>query len=63
MPGGHSNTILVSDLLSKDGPFTHIADTFIAAECAGCGVELLHDPRYGEWGSYCQECWPSTRSA
>lgn len=63
MPRGYSNTILVTDLLSSDGPFTHIADTFVSAECAGCGSELTHDPRYGEWGSYCPTCWAQTRTA
>ena len=63
MTRGHSNTILVADLLSTDGPFTHIADTFVTAMCAGCGSELAHDPRHGEWGSYCQQCWLTHRSA
>lgn len=63
MSRGHSNTILVTDLLSVDGPFTHLADSFITAQCAGCGVALQHDPRFGEWGSYCSACLPQTRTA
>jgi len=63
MSRGHSNTILVTDLLLNDGPFTHLADTFVSARCAGCDAELHHDSRHGEWGSYCQQCWPSLRSA
>ena len=63
MPTGISNTILVSDLLSHDGPFVHVADTFVAATCAGCGVALSHDPRYGEWGAFCPQCWPEARTA
>jgi len=55
--------VLVTDLLSSDGPFTHVADTFVQACCAGCGAELTHDPRYGEWGAFCQACWPESRSA
>lgn len=58
MARGHSNTVLVADLLSDDGPFTHIADTFVAARCAKCGSELVHDPRRGGWDSYCQHCLP-----
>lgn len=57
MPGGYSNTILVTDLLDKDGPFTRVADDFVAARCTKCGKELAHDPRYGEWGTYCPDCW------
>ncbi|MCZ7531867.1 MAG: hypothetical protein M5U23_00410 [Acidimicrobiia bacterium] len=63
MSRGHSNTVLVADLLSDDGPFTHIADTFVAARCASCGAELTHDPRHGEWGSYCQACLPTMVTA
>ena len=47
MPTGISNTVLVRDLLSHDGPFVHVADTFVAATCAGCGAALSHEPRYG----------------
>ncbi|MCB1247127.1 MAG: hypothetical protein KDB69_07675 [Acidimicrobiia bacterium] len=63
MSRGHSNAVLVMDLLHTDGPFTHIADTFVAARCAGCGGELAHDPRHGEWGSYCAACLPERRTA
>ncbi len=57
MPDGYSNTILVTDLLTKDGPFVRIADDFLAERCTACEVELAHDPRHGEWGAYCTNCW------
>jgi hypothetical protein len=63
MSRGHSNTVLVTELLTTDGPFTHVADTFVAAQCAGCGSELAHDPRYGEWGAFCATCWPERQTA
>jgi hypothetical protein len=63
MPTGHSNTILVSDLLSKDGPHARVAEDFLVARCTGCGTQLAHDPRYGEWGAYCSNCWAESRSA
>lgn len=63
MPTGHSNTVLVADLLTKDGPHARVADDFLSSRCTGCGIELAHDPRYGEWGAYCPSCWAETRSA
>jgi hypothetical protein len=58
MPTGRSNAILVSDLLSQDGPHGRVADDFVSARCASCGGQLTHDPRYGEWGAYCSTCIP-----
>ncbi len=63
MPTGHSNTVLVADLLTKDGPHGRVADDFVSSRCTRCGVELSHDPRYGEWGAYCPNCWAESRSA
>ncbi|MEN8041454.1 MAG: hypothetical protein ABFR95_08115 [Actinomycetota bacterium] len=63
MPTGHSNTVLVSDLLSKDGPFKRVAEDFLSERCTQCGVGLSHDPRYGEWGAYCPNCWAQARTA
>jgi hypothetical protein len=63
MPAGHSNTILVSDLLAKDGPHTRVADDFLVARCTGCHIALSHDPRYGEWGAYCPNCWVESHTA
>ena len=61
MPTGHSNTVLVSDLLTKDGPFVRVAEAFMSVRCIGCGTQLAHDPRYGEWGAYCANCWAEVR--
>ncbi len=61
MPTGRSNAILVSELLSSDGPHERVADDFVRARCAGCGDALSHDPRHGEWGSYCTTCWGAER--
>ena len=63
MSTGRSNTVLVSQILSQDGPHTRVADDFVRAQCAGCGSPLAHDPRYGEWGAYCTTCWPDARLA
>ena len=57
MPTGRSNTILITDLLSQDGPHTRVADDFVRAQCAHCGQPLDHEPRYGEWGAYCTGCF------
>lgn len=63
MPPGHSNAILLSDLLSQDGPHQRAADDFVRAQCTVCGQPLAHDPRYGEWGAYCSSCWATERTA
>lgn len=63
MSNGYSNAVLVRELFAGDGPFVHIAETFVAARCAGCGSELDHDPRYGEWGGFCASCWPHEHGA
>lgn len=63
MPFGRSNTVLVSQLLSHDGPHGRAADDFVRAVCAGCGGALTHDPRHGEWGTFCSQCWPDARTA
>jgi hypothetical protein len=63
MRASRSNTILVSDLLSHDGPHQHVADNFVRSVCSGCGTTLTHDPRYGEWGAFCTQCWPDSRIA
>lgn len=60
MPTGRSNTILIADLLSHDGPHLRVADDFVRAQCTQCGEALAHDPRYDEWGAYCTDCWAST---
>lgn len=62
MPTGHSNTVLVSDLLTRDGPFVRVADAFMSSRCTGCGAQLAHDPRYAEWGAYCPNCWAEIRT-
>lgn len=53
---GRSNAVLITDLLSQDGPHARVADDFVRAACAQCGQPLNHDPRYGEWGAYCARC-------
>jgi len=58
-----SNAVLVSDILSHDGPFQRVADNFVHSLCSGCGATLTHDPRYGEWGAFCTQCWPDSRTA
>ncbi len=63
MSTGYSNAVLVADLLSMDGPFGRVADDFVAARCARCSTELAHDPRYGEWGAYCSNCWVESQTA
>ncbi|MDJ0790459.1 MAG: hypothetical protein QNJ71_01040 [Acidimicrobiia bacterium] len=57
MVNGRSNAILVSELLSSDGPHVRVADDFVRSRCTSCGEALTHDPRYGEWGAYCTGCW------
>lgn len=59
---GRSNTVLITDLLSKDGPHTRVADEFLRATCSRCGQPLTLDPRYDEWGPYCTECTGELRS-
>jgi hypothetical protein len=63
MHASRSNTILVLELLSHDGPYQAFADSFVRSLCSGCGVALTHDPRYGEWGAFCTQCWPDARTA
>jgi len=49
--------LLVSDLLSADGPFVAAADAFLALRCARCGsgverTAVQHGDVY-----YCPACW------
>lgn len=62
MSSGRSNAILVSQLLSQDGPHGRVADDFVKARCAECGSPLQHDPRHGEWGTFCSACWPEVNA-
>jgi hypothetical protein len=55
--------VLISDLLTQDGPHARVADDFVRAACAQCGEALAHEPRYGEWGAYCAGCYPQVHTA
>jgi len=49
--------VLLSELLSGDGPFRQVADDFLASVCTGCGRTVdrngVHDGR----GFFCSPCW------
>ena len=56
MKNGTSAAILVTDLLTADGPAAAIADDFIAWRCSSCTRRGDDDMRFGVMGYLCTRC-------
>ena len=56
MKNGTSVAILVTDLLTTEGPYRRVADDFIDAACSGCGTTDLTDLRFRSGGFFCDRC-------
>jgi hypothetical protein len=62
MSNGARPGVLLSELLSGDGPFITVAEEFLTNLCAGCGRTVDRDGVHYDEASYCSPCW-SRRSA
>ena len=49
--------MLVTDLLSEDGPFHRAADDFLASVCSRCGRPVERDGMHFGDGYFCTPCW------
>jgi hypothetical protein len=56
MNNGTSTAVLVADLFRGDGPFTSIADDFVAMMCGFCGHAVDVDARFTVDGFVCSAC-------
>jgi hypothetical protein len=56
MKSGTNRAVLVTELLTHDGPFVVIADDFVAARCSRCGGEAGDDAYFLEAGFLCGPC-------
>lgn len=56
MKNGTSVAILVSDLLTAEGPYDRVADDFIEASCTTCGAGDLSELRFRNGGFLCDPC-------
>ncbi|HSQ37953.1 MAG TPA: hypothetical protein VLS92_08680 [Acidimicrobiia bacterium] len=56
IPGSRPG-LLVTDLLSADGPFVAAADAFLALRCARCGSGVERTAVQDGDTYYCPTCW------
>lgn len=56
MNNGTSTAVLVTDLFRGDGPFTGIADDFVAMMCGFCSQVVDADGRFTIDGFVCSTC-------
>ncbi len=56
MKTGTSAAILVTDLLTADGPAAAIADDFVALRCSACAIEGEIDMAFLRTGYLCAYC-------
>lgn len=58
MKQGTGRTVLVTDLMRSDGPYTGAADDFTAGRCSACRLPVAdQDARFSETGYLCPVCW------
>lgn len=48
--------MLITELMSGDGPFLRGAEDFVARVCTGCGRAVDRDGQHYEDGYYCVSC-------
>ncbi|MDJ0925068.1 MAG: hypothetical protein QNJ77_10945 [Acidimicrobiia bacterium] len=56
MKNGTSRAVLVGDLIRSDGPFSVIADDFVAQRCGFCSHPVDEDARFTLDGYWCSAC-------
>jgi hypothetical protein len=56
MSNGTRPAVLVSELLSGDGPFLRGAEDFVARVCTGCSSVVERDGMHYGDGYYCSAC-------
>ena len=57
MGNGTRPAVLITELLSGDGPFVRMAEAFLSSVCTGCGRSVPRDGTYHLDGYYCPVCW------
>ena len=57
MTGNTRPAVLLSEILTGDGPHQDLADYFLAAECAGCGGDVGRQGRIEDDRWWCLSCW------
>jgi hypothetical protein len=62
MSNGTRPGVLLTELLSGDGPFTAVAEDFVASICTSCGRTVDRHGVHDDRGYYCSACW-ARRSA
>ncbi len=56
MKNGTSQAVLVSDLLSGEGPHLGIAEAFVMQECSMCSAPVGEDAEFAADGYLCDAC-------
>lgn len=56
MKNGTNRAVLVSELLTQDGPFVDVADDFIVGRCSRCGQDAGDDVYFMTDGFLCEPC-------
>ena len=62
MKSGTNRAVLVRDLFSGDGPFSSLAEDYVAQRCSHCGVPTDEDVRFHDRGLFCPPCWSLVHS-
>ena len=57
MKNGTNRAVLVRDLFSGDGPFSWLAEDYVAQRCSRCGTPTDDDVRFHDDGFFCPPCW------
>ncbi len=56
MKSGTNRAVLVSELISGDGPYVAVADDFIASRCSVCAHDAGDDAFFLDEGFVCGTC-------
>jgi hypothetical protein len=57
MNGSTRPAVLLTELLTGEGPHQDLADNFVAAECVGCGGDVGRQGRVDDDRWWCPTCW------
>lgn len=61
MKSGTNRAVLVSELLSHDGPFVDVAEDFVLGRCGRCASDVDGDAFFLDVGFVCGACARSER--
>ena len=56
MKNGLGQAVLVTELLFADGPYSHVAEDFLADCCSRCRGYDLDDMRFDSGRFLCRDC-------